>query len=142
MKRVSLLLSIAAVLIAAAPTRSTEPALVVIVHRERQITLSVTEVASIYLKQRRFWPDGAPIAPLNHEPGSTIRERFSIRVLGQPSRAFAEYWNEQYFQGVFPPASLSSSAAVKRYVATDRNAIGYIDRDDADDSVRIVLHLP
>src|SRR5207249_9733289 len=37
------------------------------------------------------------------------------------------YWDQQYFAGIFPPSVLSSGAAVKRYVAADRAAIGYIE---------------
>jgi ABC-type phosphate transport system substrate-binding protein len=128
-------------LIAAAPIVATEPVLVVIVHRERSAELSAGDVTNIYLRKRRFWDDGAPIVPLNREPGSSARERFSRRLLGAPSADFAAYWNEQYFQGVFPPVTLSSSPAVKRYVATERNAIGYIDVNEVDDSVRVVLRL-
>ena len=140
MRRVCFLLCAVAALIAA-PIVASEPALVVIVHRERTAELSPAEVTNIYLRKRRFWDDGAPIVPLNREPGSSARERFSRRLLGAPSADFAAYWNEQYFHGVFPPVTLSSSAAVKRYVASERNAIGYIDVSEADDSVRVVLRV-
>jgi len=36
---------------------------------------------------------------------------------------------------------LSSDAAVKRYVAADRDAIGYIEWSEVDDSVRVVLKI-
>jgi ABC-type phosphate transport system substrate-binding protein len=101
----------------------------------------VQDVHNIFLKKRRFWDDGQPIVPLNREAGSALREAFSRRVLGGASSAFVGYWNDQYFHGVFPPATLSSSDAVKRYVAADRNAIGYIWDSEVDDSVRVVLRL-
>ncbi len=115
--------------------------LAVIVHPARQVQLRTEDLARIFLKQRRFWDDNEPIVPLNREPGSAAREVFSRRVLGDESARFGEYWNRQYFQGVFPPATLSSDAAVKRYVAVDRNAIGYISVGEVDDSVRVVLRL-
>jgi len=114
---------------------------VAIVHRTRSSQLNIHDVVNISLKRRRFWDDGAPIVPVNREPGSDARETFSRRALGRPSAAFTAYWNEQYFHGVFPPITLSSSAAVKRHTATERNAIGYIDASEADDSVRVVLRL-
>ncbi len=43
------------------------------------------------------------------------------------------------FQGIFPPAILESSGGVKRYVAADRNAIGYVEASEVDDSVRVAL---
>ncbi len=115
--------------------------LAVIVHPARQAQLSIADLTRIYLKQRRFWDDNEPIVPLNREPGNAARELFSRRVLGDDSVRFGGYWNQQYFQGIFPPVTLSSEAAVKRYVAADRNAIGYISASAADDSVRVVLRI-
>jgi ABC-type phosphate transport system substrate-binding protein len=123
----------------ALPLQADEPVLAIIVNRERATDLRLEDVASVFLKKRCFWEDGAPIVALNRQPGSVAREIFSRRVLGTDSTRLAAYWNEQYFQGIFPPAILESSAAVKRYVAADRNAIGYIEASEVDDSVRVVL---
>lgn len=114
----------------------------VIVHPSRTVTLSRAEVARMYLKKQRFWDDGAPIVVINRESGSGARELFSERVLGSDSMRLAAYWNEQYFQGIFPPATLSSGAAVKKFVASEPNAIGYINAAEVDDSVRVILPLP
>lgn len=127
--------------IGSAPSSATESVLVVVVHRDRHVSLSVKELDDIYLKKRRFWDDGEPVVPLNREAGSSERETFSRRVLGGVTTAFVGYWNDQYFHGIFPPATLSSSDAVKRYVAADRNAIGYIWSNEVDESVRAVLRL-
>lgn len=127
--------------LAATPTPAAEPGLAVIVHHERSDKLTLQQLSEIYRKQRRFWNDGKPIVPLNREPGSPAREAFSRRVFGGPSEKLAAYWNEQYFQGIFPPVTLSSDAAVRRYVAVDRNAIGYILIDAVDDTVRVALRL-
>ncbi len=57
------------------------------------------------------------------------------------SGALAAYWNDQYFLGTFPPVTLSSTEAVKRYVASDPNAIGYVEASSVDSTVRVVLDL-
>jgi len=119
-----------------------EPRLAVIVHPDRaNVRLTREQLRAVYLKQRRFWDDGTPIVALNREPGSADRETFSQRVLGAASAEFVTYWNEQYFDGIFPPPTLSSSIAAKRYVAADRNAIGYVEVHDLDDSVHVLLRL-
>jgi len=141
MLRAALILALVVFATASAPAPTTEPTLAVIVHRDRVDELGVQDVANMFLKRRRFCADGAPIVALNREPRTTARESFSRRVLGATSETFAAYWNEQYFHGIFPPITLSSSAAVKRYVATDRNAIGYIEIGEVDASVRVVLRL-
>lgn len=119
-----------------------ETPIVVIVHPSRQGVLDADDVARIFLRRQRFWDDGLPIVPLNREAGSDLREAFSKRIFGVSSSALAVYWNEQYFLGTLPPATLSSSEAVKRYVASEPNAIGYIEANVADKSVRVVLELP
>jgi hypothetical protein len=118
-----------------------DPRLVVIVHPARHDALGVDDVARIYLARQRFWDDGRPIVALNLPAGTVLRERFSRRVLHDDSAHLAAYWNERYFHGVFPPAVLSSTDAVKRYVARDPNAVGYVEAGQVDDSVRVVVHL-
>ncbi len=115
--------------------------LVVIVHPERDVRLSLGEVVQIYLKQRRFWNGGERIIPLNRESGSDERQSFERAIFGRDTGRLAVYWNRRYFEGVLPPSTLASDEAVKRFVAEERRAIGYIAPDSADATVKIVLRL-
>lgn len=115
--------------------------LAVIVHRERRAAPSLDEVAQIYLKRKRHWDDGAPIVPLNLPAGTPYRAAFSQAVLRQGEARLADYWNRQYFYGILPPATLASTDAVLRYVATEPNAVGYVPASEVNDSVRVVLRL-
>ena len=138
------LLGLAAVLALLAPTRGAGEAVdivVIIVHPRRTSQLSLEDVAQIYLKRRRFWDDGSPVVPLNLPSGTPLRERFSRVVLRDSEARLAEYWNRQYFYGIFPPATLASTEAVRRYVASDPNAIGYLPASEVDGFVRAVLYL-
>jgi ABC-type phosphate transport system substrate-binding protein len=119
-----------------------EDTVAVVVHPTRTVTMSREEVARIYLKKQRYWSDGEPIVVINRESGCVTRQVFTERVFGGDSAWLVGYWNERYFEGVFPPATLSSGAAVKKFVASERNAIGYIDATDVDESVKVVLPLP
>jgi len=130
---------ILAALALAAPAGGGE--LVVIVHPERQVRLSRSELAQIYLKKRRFWDDGEAIVPVNRDSGSAARARFVRIVFGENARQLEVYWNRQYFGGVRPPATLASDEAVRRFVANERLAIGYVDGGVVDTSVRVVLRL-
>jgi ABC-type phosphate transport system substrate-binding protein len=124
----------------AAPVAADE--LVVIVHPARSETIDADELAQIYLKQRRRWPGGEPIVPVNRESSSSARTEFVSAVLAQTPQQLAVYWNRQYFHGVQPPATLASDEAVKRFVASEPRAIGYIRASALDASVRAVLRLP
>jgi hypothetical protein len=116
--------------------------LVVIVHPSRAAAFDAHALAQIYLKQRRYWPDGDAIVPVNREPSSTERERFASAVLGRTRDQLVLYWNRQYFQGVQPPATLASDEAVRRFVASEPRAVGYVRASALDGSVRAVLRLP
>lgn len=129
------------VLTMAGPARSGQLILAVIVHPERRPTLTLDDLARIYLRKRRFWHDGTPIIPVNHEAGTVTREAFSRRVLGRTRAQLARYWDQRYFDGIFPPVTLHSDAAVREYVARDRNAIGYISSAAVDSSVHVALRL-
>ncbi|HUE38263.1 MAG TPA: hypothetical protein VMR29_02090, partial [Candidatus Binatia bacterium] len=82
---------------------------------------------------------GSPIVPVNRESGSHEREVFSTRVLRMTAARLAIYWNERYFEGTLPPITLSSNIAVKRYVAHERSAVGYVPPEEVDASVKVVL---
>lgn len=122
------------------PLAASSERIAVIVHKERgALSLETEALAKIYLKQRSFWSAGEAIIPINREAGSRIRDRFSRRVLGRSAAKLRNYWNRRYFQGVLPPPTLASDEAVRRYVAREPRAIGYVDASSVDPSVRVVL---
>jgi ABC-type phosphate transport system substrate-binding protein len=128
-------------LLLATPGSDAGDPLAVIVHPARRGTLSADDVAHIYLRRKRFWENGTPIVPLNLPSGTPLRQRFSTTVLGQSDAQLALYWNRQYFYGILPPATLVSTEAVQRYVASDPNAIGYVPASEVGESVRVLLRL-
>ena len=135
----AMLLSLLITLTVARTSYSEE--LVVIVHAERKVEPSVQDIAQIYLKKRRFWSDGAPIVPVNRDAKSRARQFFVRAVFGAELRQLVVYWNREYFRGVLPPATLASDEAVRRFVASEPRAIGYIHPSAVDDSVKIAARL-
>ena len=115
--------------------------LVVIVHAERTVEPSVQEIAQIFLKKRRFWSNGDPIVPVNRDARSRAREFFVRIVFGSDLRQLVVYWNREYFRGVLPPATLASDEAVRRFVASEPRAIGYVHPSAVDDSVKVAAYL-
>jgi len=135
------LLTLAAALAAAAAIAQENGRLAVIVHPERRAGLTVDELAQIYLRRKQHWDDGETIVPLNLASGTALRAEFSQRVLRQSEARLADYWNRRYFDGLMPPATLASTAAVRRYVAGDPRAIGYVPAAEVDRSVRVILYV-
>jgi ABC-type phosphate transport system substrate-binding protein len=134
-------LGIALALGVAATAAAQGDRMAVIVHPERRAELTVDQLAQIYLRRKQHWDDGEIIVPLNLATGLPQRAQFSRRVLRQGEARLADYWNRRYFDGVMPPSTLASTVAVRRYVATDRRAIGYVPAAEVDASVRVVLYL-
>jgi hypothetical protein len=134
-------IALALTVLAPASTAGQEGRVAVIVHPGRHAELSLEEVTQIYLRRKRFWNDGTAIVPLNLPSAVPLREHFSRIVLHQAEPRLADYWNRQYFYGILPPATLASTEAVRRYVASDPNAIGYVPVSEVDGSVRVILHL-
>jgi hypothetical protein len=52
-------------------------------------------------------------------------------------------WSRLLFTGqAQPPKELADAAAVKKAVAADPKAVGYIEKCDVDSSVKVILELP
>ncbi|WP_374479946.1 hypothetical protein [Zoogloea sp.] len=97
------------------------------------------ELALIYKRKKRLWPDGRRIAPVNLPAGQNIRKAFSVAILGHTPEEMDDYWRDQYFHGELPPFVASSEEAVIRLVATTPGAIGYVPACLADKRVNVVL---
>ena len=136
-----MLLRLALLLLLLAPARLCAEPIAVIVHPARQEPMDRHRLALILLKEQRHWADGGFIVPLNLPARHPVRERFERAVFGARGAFLAEHWNAKYFHGAFPPVVLESEDAVLRYVASDRNAIGYVSADHVDSRVRVALSI-
>jgi ABC-type phosphate transport system substrate-binding protein len=112
---------------------------VVIVHPSNANTLSLDDVAKIYLGKRKSYPDGNEAIPLDHPEGSASRTVFVTNVLKKNDQQIKAYWAQLLFTGKgTPPKEVSSSEEVKRLVASNPALIGYIDEAVVDNSVTVV----
>jgi hypothetical protein len=121
--------------------RAEDRELVVITHPSQPVSLTTSDLRRLYMKQRRFWPDGSPVIVINQTGGTSARAVFQAHVFGDEASRLPAYWNRRYFEGLLPPITLGSDEAVRRYVAARPNAVGYVDRRAVDDSVHVALRL-
>jgi ABC-type phosphate transport system substrate-binding protein len=115
--------------------------LVVIVSARNPVAaLRADQVAAIFLGQSARFPDGAEAVPYDMRLGTTLRDEFYARVTNKTPALLKAHWSKMVFTGRGqPPAELSDSVAVRRRVAEDADAIGYIERSALDASVHAVL---
>jgi len=124
----------------AGPARAASDLVVIVSARSQVATLRPDQVAALFLGQSVRFPDGAEAAPLDQRIGSPLRDEFYLRVANKTPALLKAHWSKMVFTGRGqPPGELPDSAAVRRKVAADPNAIGYVDRGALDPSVRAVL---
>jgi len=124
----------------AGPARAASDLVVIVSARSQVATLRSDQVAALFLGQSMRFPDGAEAAPLDQRIGAPLRDEFYLRVTGKTPALLKAHWSKMVFTGRGqPPGELPDSAAVRRKVAADPNAIGYVDRGALDPSVRAVL---
>lgn len=81
--------------------------------------------------------------PLDQGEKSQIRPEFYQKLSGKDVSQVKAAWAKIIFTGKgVMPAELHSTADVKKAIAADVNAIGYIEKSAVDDSVNVILPLP
>ena len=126
-------------ILAGAPATAAD--LVVIVSARNPVaTLRADQVAAIFLGQSVRFPDGTEAVPFDLRLGAPTRDEFYARVTNKTPALLKAHWSKIVFTGRGqPPSELADSAAVRRKVAGDPEAIGYIERSALDASVHPVL---
>jgi len=114
---------------------------VVIVSGKSAITrLTPDQVTRIFLDKIDTFPDGANAVPVDQSEGSPVRNEFYTKVVHKNASQMAAYWTRIIFTGDgYPPRQLGNDADIRKEVANNPNAIGYVDRKFVDSSVRIIL---
>ncbi|GAB2879960.1 hypothetical protein GCM10027277_56460 [Pseudoduganella ginsengisoli] len=115
--------------------------LVVIVSAHNPVTtLRADQVADIFLGESMRFPDGAEVQALDQALNTPLRNEFYQKVASRTPALMKAYWTKRIFTGRGqPPRELSSSMAVRKAVAENPGAIGYVERAAVDASVRVVM---
>jgi ABC-type phosphate transport system substrate-binding protein len=124
----------------AVPGDAQTDAVVVIVSSASPMTeISRLLLADLYTGRASRFPNGTPAVPIDQRPGSPDRAAFSEDFLGRSEAQIKAHWAKIIFTGRGrPPAEASDGQAVRRMVARDPRAIGYLDSRLVDSTVRVV----
>jgi ABC-type phosphate transport system substrate-binding protein len=94
------------------------------------------QVANVYLGRTN------DLKPMDLPEASPIRESFYKKATERDGSQVKAVWSRIVFTGKGQfPAEAADAAAVKKAVAADPKAIGYIDKGAVDASVKVVLTL-
>ena len=121
----------------AAPQFAVADQVIVIVNKDNPNHVDRAFVLRIYTGAVKGWPDGSPVFALDQNEGSPVREQFGSAVLGKSQANLRAIWSQNIFTGKGYPRKLATpDEQMKRIVANNRNAIGYVLESSLDDSVR------
>ena len=138
MKKITISLVIASLAAAAAVLPSSAFAeTVVIVSAKNPATRMFSEQAAQF-----FLGKSTMFTPVDQADGSAIRNEFYKKVTDKDAAQVKAIWSKLVFTGkAHAPKEFKTSAEVKKAVADDPKAIGYIDKSAVDDTVKVILTL-
>lgn len=112
---------------------------VVVVSARSPVTvLSKDQVADIFLGKAVLLPHGEQAMPIDQAEGSAARAEFYARFANKSAAQMKAHWSKIIFTGRGqPPKEASNDIEVKKRVADNPNAIGYIEQNMVDGSVRV-----
>jgi hypothetical protein len=107
---------------------------IVVIVNPAATPISKEQIADLYLGRSNAW------IPIDQAVGSGIYVEFYRKVTGRDSAQIKAIWSRILFTGRgVPPKQLRDSAAVKKAVAANPNAVGYIEKSAVDASVKVAL---
>ncbi len=94
------------------------------------------QVANVYLGR------STAFRPIDLPDSSEAHQSFYKKATGRDAAQVKAVWTRLIFTGGGkPPTEVADDAAVKKAVAADSKAIGYIKKTSIDSSVKVVLEL-
>lgn len=128
-------------LLGAALVAATLPAMaeVVVIVNPKAADNSMTkdQVAQVFLGK------STAFSPVDQPESAAIRAEFYKKVTDKDPSQVKSLWSKLVFTGkATMPKEVSDSAAVKKAVAANPKAIGYIDKSAVDATVKVVLTAP
>ena len=124
----------------AATVRPVADVVAVVSAKSTVTSLSKAQVADLFLGRTSRFPNGVQAVPIDQADGSAARDEFYAKLVGKTGAQLKAYWAKIIFTGRGqPPPAVSNSVEVKKRLIGNPAAIGYIEQDLVDASVRVVL---
>jgi ABC-type phosphate transport system substrate-binding protein len=113
----------------------------VIVAKSTEAKATKTEVKEIFTGAKLKWPNGNKIQVVD-QPDTELGKKFYDMVIGKSANQVRRQWTKLLLSGqAAAPIKQPADKNVKKIVAGNPNAIGYIATSALDDSVREILRI-
>lgn len=102
--------------------------------------LTTEQAAALFLGKSDQLPGVGTALLLDQAESNAVREQFYSKVAGKSGAQVKAAWSRLVFSGkATPPKELANSTEVKKMVANNANAVGYIEKSAVDSSVKVLV---
>jgi ABC-type phosphate transport system substrate-binding protein len=137
--------AVLAILASPLPGRAVQPSATIVVIANKAVQLQVIsrdDLRPIFQRRKKNWPDGSAVRPFNLPPTSSVRQKFDTVVLGLDPEHMPLYWIDRRIRGGDrPPNTIPSAAIMLKLVGQMPGAVGYIEADAVDNTVKVIARL-
>lgn len=113
--------------------------LVLVVHPSNDASIDAKTAQRIFLGKENKFSNGKEAIPINQAPESPVRASFDTETLGRSSTQVAAYWSKLVFTGKgIPPKEVPNDAEVISVIASNQDAIGYVDSSSVTSAVKAI----
>ena len=110
---------------------------VVVNPKAAEASMTKDQVAQFFLGK------SSSMSPIDQPESAPVRAEFYKKVTDKDASQVKALWSKLVFTGkATMPKEAADSAAVKKMVASDPKAIGYIDKSAVDASVKVIYTAP
>ena len=136
------LLAVVMILICSSAVSSSSQ-VAVIVHRQvAEDSIDQTRLLDFYTGEIRRWDSGARVVPFDLKAKGDTRDRF-FEFVGKSSSRMRSIWLKRMLSGEGdPPEALETEDQMISRVATTPGAIGFINKERVNDSVKVLVVIP
>lgn len=129
----------AGLFLAAATPAPAQEVVAIVSARSPVTTLNAEQISAIFLGKTSRFPDGTPAVPIDGPEDSPARERFYEKYAGKSPAQVKAHWSKIIFTGRGqPPRQAASSLEVRKAIADNPSAVGYLEPSAVDASVRVL----
>lgn len=108
-----------------------------VISNKNMKNLSTSQIKAIFLKKLTYVEDMKAV-PINLEARNPLRLKFESKITHMSFSRLKSYWTKQHYLGHRPPISMKSQESIKSFVKKVDGAIGYIDIENIDDSIKVI----
>jgi hypothetical protein len=114
----------------------------IIVSASNHEAIDTANVSKIFMAQAYVFPSGSSAQPAYQTVGSPVDEEFTAKLIKAMSVEVRQIWARlQFTGGARRPHVFGSDDDVIKFVASNPQAIGYVNPDKVHGDVRVVMKL-